>query len=188
MVLSDLQNGFRSAHDFGVRFQQLRLELAQKFLALLLDHSRVRNGIGARLCLLAAESGARPAKPARGAGRSGKYRGRRDSTGGTWRRASRIPRPARAISRRESVAVRPAARRAVVLAPERLHGSAAGTDLAGFELRWSPLKSPLNAEYESPMRASACSSKFRVLPAPRTKHRSTARHWPSGRANPPNAC
>ena len=39
----------RSAHHFGVRFEQLRLELSQKFLTLLLNHSSIRNRIDHRL-------------------------------------------------------------------------------------------------------------------------------------------
>jgi hypothetical protein len=49
MVLAELANGIRSAHHFGVRFEQLRLELSQKFLTLLLNHSSIRNRIDHRL-------------------------------------------------------------------------------------------------------------------------------------------
>jgi hypothetical protein len=49
MVLSKLANRFRSVRYFGVRFQELRLELAKKFLALLFDDGGVGNRVGSRL-------------------------------------------------------------------------------------------------------------------------------------------
>jgi hypothetical protein len=45
MVLSKLAERFLCVRHFGVRLQELRLELAKKFLALLFDDRGIRNGV-----------------------------------------------------------------------------------------------------------------------------------------------
>ena len=49
MVFGKLAEHFGNVHYFSVSFHQLRLELAQKFLALLLDDRGIGNGVGRSL-------------------------------------------------------------------------------------------------------------------------------------------